>query len=135
MPKAVIQRTSKLSTKTIDYLQRLRDAHEEGEVATLVKPQYRYPKTNQVYAKVQYQQANGKPYDFSKRITRATQHARIDITKCPYAILEYLLDNFPRSEISFTKSNLLIPYTPVAQAIARAYQVLPIDTVIEYDSV
>ncbi|KIO16685.1 hypothetical protein M407DRAFT_33670 [Tulasnella calospora MUT 4182] len=114
MPKAVIQRTSKLSAKTIDYLQRLRDAHEEEEVATLIKPQYRYPRTNQVYAKVQYQQANGKPYNFSKRITCATQHARIDITKCPYATLEYLLDNFPRSEISFTKLNLLIPYTPVA---------------------
>ncbi|KIO27589.1 hypothetical protein M407DRAFT_23134 [Tulasnella calospora MUT 4182] len=135
MPKAILQKSSKLSTKTIDYLQRLRNAHEEGEVATLVKPQYCYPKTNQVYAKVQYQQANGKPYDFSKQITRATQHARIDITSCPYATLEYLLNNFPKAEISVNKSNLLIPYAPVTQAIARAYQVLPVDTIIEYDSV
>ncbi|KIO33215.1 hypothetical protein M407DRAFT_18073 [Tulasnella calospora MUT 4182] len=135
MPKATIQRTSKLSSKTIDYLQILRNAHEEGEVAALIKPQYHYPKTNQVYAKVQYQQRNGEPYDFNKRVTRATQHARIDITKCPYATLEYLLDNFPKAEVSFTKTNLLIPYTPVAQAIDRAYQVLPIDTIIEYDSV
>ncbi|KIO18677.1 hypothetical protein M407DRAFT_31658 [Tulasnella calospora MUT 4182] len=133
MPKAALQKTQKLSTKTIDYLQRLRDTHEEGEVATLVKPQYRYPKTYQVYAKVQYQQRNGKPYDFNKRITRATQHARIDITKCPYATLEYLLDNFPRSEVSINKSYLLIPYTPVPQAISRAYQALPIDTIVEYD--
>ncbi|KIO29704.1 hypothetical protein M407DRAFT_21127 [Tulasnella calospora MUT 4182] len=81
MPKAAAQSTSKLSSKIIEYLQRLRDAHEEGEVAALVKPQYHYPKTNQVYAKVQYQQRNGKPYDFNKRITRATQHARINITK------------------------------------------------------
>ncbi|KIO18462.1 hypothetical protein M407DRAFT_31885 [Tulasnella calospora MUT 4182] len=135
MPKAVLQKSSKLSTKTIDYLQRLRDAHEEGEVATLVKPRYQYPKTNQVYAKVQYQQANGKPYDFSKRIIRATQHACIDITRCPYATLEYLLDNFPKAEISVNKSNLLIPYTPVTQAVTRAYQVLPVDTIIEYDSI
>ncbi|KIO18678.1 hypothetical protein M407DRAFT_31659 [Tulasnella calospora MUT 4182] len=113
MPKAVIQRTSKLSSKSINYLQRLCDTHEEGEVAALIKPQYHYPKMNQVYVK----------------------HARIDITKCPYATIEYLINNFPKSEVSVNKSNLLIPYTPVTQAISRAYQVLPVDTVIEYDSV
>ncbi|KIO30086.1 hypothetical protein M407DRAFT_20753 [Tulasnella calospora MUT 4182] len=118
MPKAAVQGTSKLSSKTINYLQRLHDAHEEGEVAALIKPQYHYPKTNQVYAKVQYQQCNGKPYDFDKRVTHATQHTHINITKCPYATLEYLFNNFPKAEVSFTKLNLLIPYTPVAQAIA-----------------
>ncbi|KIO25098.1 hypothetical protein M407DRAFT_25531 [Tulasnella calospora MUT 4182] len=61
-------------------------------------------------------------------------HARIDITKCPCVTLKYLLNNFPKSEVSFTKSNLLVPYTPVTQAISRAYQVLPIDTVIEYNT-
>ncbi|KIO24590.1 hypothetical protein M407DRAFT_26012 [Tulasnella calospora MUT 4182] len=134
MPKAIIQRTSKLSSKSINYLQRLCDAHEEGEVAALIKPQYHYPKTNQVYVKVQYQRANGKPYDFNKRINQATQHAQIDITKCPYATIKYLINNFPKSKVSVNKSNLLIPYTPVTQAISQAYQVLPADTVIEYDT-
>ncbi|KIO24118.1 hypothetical protein M407DRAFT_26475 [Tulasnella calospora MUT 4182] len=134
MPTAAIQKTSKLSSKTIEYLQRLRDAHEEGEVAALLKPQYRYPETDQVHAKVQYQQRNGKPYDFDKRILRTTQHVRIDITKSPNVTLAYLVNNFPKSEVSINKSNLLVPYVPVAQAIDRAYQVLPIDIVIEYES-
>ncbi|KIO21898.1 hypothetical protein M407DRAFT_28534 [Tulasnella calospora MUT 4182] len=126
---------SKLSSKTIEYLQRLRNAHKEGEIAALVKPKYGYPKTNQVHTKFQYQRPDGKPYDFDKRILRTTQHIRIDITKCPNATLAYLVNNFPKSEVSISKSNLLIPYTPVTQAIAQAYQVLPIDTIIEYDSV
>ncbi|KIO27590.1 hypothetical protein M407DRAFT_23137 [Tulasnella calospora MUT 4182] len=134
MPKAVIQKSSKLSAKTKEYLQKLRDAHDEGEVSKLLEPKYHYPKTNQVYAKVQYQQCNREPYDFNKQIIRATQHTRIDITRCPHATIEYLLDNFPKSEISFTKSNLLVPYTPNTQAISRAYRVLPIDTIIEYES-
>ncbi|KIO15853.1 hypothetical protein M407DRAFT_34537 [Tulasnella calospora MUT 4182] len=134
MPKAALQKTQKLSSKTIEYLQRLRDTHEEEEVDTLLKPKYRYPKTNQVYAKVQYLQRNNQPYDFDKRILRATQHVHIDITKCPSATLVYLLNNFPKSEVSINKGNLLVPYTPVTQAISRAYQVLPIDTVIKYES-
>ncbi|KIO23646.1 hypothetical protein M407DRAFT_26931 [Tulasnella calospora MUT 4182] len=135
MPKAVLQKTSKLSTKTIDYLQRLRDVHKESEVATLLKPHYQYPLTNRVYAKVQYQRPNREPYDFDKRILRATQRTCINITKIPTATLTYLVNNFPKSKVSISKSNLLIPYTPVTQAIAQAYQVLPIDTIIEYDSV
>ncbi|KIO19282.1 hypothetical protein M407DRAFT_31072 [Tulasnella calospora MUT 4182] len=134
MPKAVLQKTQKLSTKTIEYLQRLRDTHEEEEVIALLKPKHRYRKTNQVYAKVQYLRQDNQPYDFDKRILRATQHVRIDITNCPSATLIYLLNNFPKSEVSISKANLLVPYTTVTQAISRAYQVLPIDTVIEYES-
>ncbi|KIO20916.1 hypothetical protein M407DRAFT_29470 [Tulasnella calospora MUT 4182] len=135
MPKAFVQKTSKLSPKTNEYLQRLRDIKEEAEVLALIEPQYQYPSTNQVYTAVHYIQPNEKPYDFTKRRIKATQHACIDITHCPSATLAYLIDNFPESEISFTRTNLLVPYTPVTQAIARAYQVLPIDTVAEYDSV
>ncbi|KIO22922.1 hypothetical protein M407DRAFT_27567 [Tulasnella calospora MUT 4182] len=134
MPKAVLQKPSKLSARTKEYLQRLRDAHKEGEVATVLKPRYQYPTTNQVYTKVQYQRPDRRPYDFDKRILRTTQHTRIDITKCPHTTLAYLINNFPKSEVS-SKSYLLIPYTPVTQAISQAYQVLPIDTNIEYDSV
>ncbi|KIO18607.1 hypothetical protein M407DRAFT_31745 [Tulasnella calospora MUT 4182] len=135
MPKASIQKTSRLSPQTNEYLRRLRDIKEEYEVIDLIEPRYQYPSTNQVYAPVRYLQPNGRPYDFTKRKAKATQHARIDITNCPSATLAYLIDNFPESEISFTKTNLLIPYTPVTRAIERAYQVLPFDTVAEYDSV
>ncbi|KIO25447.1 hypothetical protein M407DRAFT_25249 [Tulasnella calospora MUT 4182] len=135
MPKASIQKTSRLSPKTNEYLQRLRDIKEEYKVIALIEPQYQYPSANQVYTAVHYIKPNGKPYDFTKRKAKATQHTRIDITHCPSTTLAYLIDNFPKSEVSFTRTNLLIPYTPVTQTIARAYQVLPIDTVVEYDSV
>ncbi|KIO26353.1 hypothetical protein M407DRAFT_24320 [Tulasnella calospora MUT 4182] len=134
MPKAALQKTQKLSSKTIEYLQRLRDTYEEEEVTALLKPKHRYPKTNQVYTKVQYLRRDNQPYDFDKCVLCATQHARIDITKCPSTTLVYLLNNFPKSEVSISKANLLVPYTPVTQAISRAYQVLPTDTVIEYES-
>ena len=136
MPKAPrLQIESRLSPSTQEYLQQLRNLKEEFEVLDLIEPQYEYPETNQVYVPVVYTKANGKPYNFKKRIAKATKHTRIDITFCPSETLAYLIDNFPESDISFTRTNLLIPYVPTTQALERAYQVLPIDTVPEYDSV
>src|ERR1700753_4004304 len=111
MPKAPrIQETSRLSPKTNEYLQRLREIKEEQQVLDLIEPQYQYPITEQVFTPVEYYATNGKPYDFKKRIARATKHTRIDITDCPSATLAYLIDTLPESDISFSCTNLLIPY-------------------------
>ncbi|KAG8898058.1 hypothetical protein FRC00_003425 [Tulasnella sp. 408] len=134
MPKVPqLQKESRLNPSTREYLKNLRNIKEEFEVNSLIKPQHKYPRTNQVYVPVVYLKPNGQPYSFRKRIAKATHHSRIDITHCPPATLAYLIDNFPESDISFTNTNLLIPYVPTSEAITRAYQVLPIDTVIEYD--
>ncbi|KAG9020597.1 hypothetical protein FS837_008059, partial [Tulasnella sp. UAMH 9824] len=134
MPKAPrLKEESQLSPSTLEYLQRLRNIKEEFEVLDLIEPQYEYPVTAQVFTPVVYLKANGAPYNFRKRISKATKHSCIDITHCPPETLAYHLDTFPGSDISFTRTNLLIPYVPTTKAIARAYKVLPVDTVIEYE--
>ncbi|KAG8940952.1 hypothetical protein FRC04_004866 [Tulasnella sp. 424] len=135
MPKIPrIQETSRLSPKTNKYLQRLQEIKEEQQVLDLIEPQYQYPITEQVFKPVEYYTTNGKPYNFKKRIAQATKHTRIDITDCPSATLTYLIDTFPESDISFSYTNLLIPYIPTTSSLLRAYQVLPADTVVKYDS-
>ncbi|KAG8942775.1 hypothetical protein FRC04_003506 [Tulasnella sp. 424] len=130
-----LQETSRLSPKTNEYLQRLREIKEEQQVLDLIEPQYQYPITEQVFKPVEYYATNGKPYNFKKRIAQATKHTRIDITDCPSATLAYLIDTFPESDISFSCTNLLIPYVPTTSSLLRAYQVLPADTIAEYDRV
>ncbi|KAG9033066.1 hypothetical protein FS837_002554, partial [Tulasnella sp. UAMH 9824] len=133
-PKAPqLQEESQLSPNTLEYLHRLRNIKEEFEVLDLIEPQYEYPVTAQVFTPAVYLKANGAPYDFRKRISKATKHSCIDITHCPLETLASLLDTFPASDISFTRTNLLIPYIPTIKAIARAYKVLPVDTIIEYE--
>ncbi|KAG8928456.1 hypothetical protein FRC01_005934, partial [Tulasnella sp. 417] len=137
MPKAYAirrQDPTRLSQKTALYLQRLQDIKEEHQVLDLIEPQYQYPVTPKVHTPVIYLNKYNKPYDFKKKATRATQHTRIDITHCPPATLAYLVDNFPESDISFSRTNLLVPYIPTNEALTRAYQVLPTDTTAEYKS-
>ncbi|KAG8901162.1 hypothetical protein FRC00_008615 [Tulasnella sp. 408] len=132
MPKVPRRQVeSKLSPSTLEYLENLRNIKEETEVNNLIEPQHKYPRTDQVYVSVIYVKANGQPYNFRRRIAKTTHYSCIDITHCPPATLAYLINNFPESDISFTGTNLLIPYVPTKEAIARAYKVLPVDTVIE----
>ncbi|KAG8921823.1 hypothetical protein FRC01_014874 [Tulasnella sp. 417] len=138
MPKAYAirpQDPTRLSQKTALYLQRLQDIKEEHQVLDLIEPQYQYPVTPKVHTPVIYLGKDNKPYDFKKKATRATRRTRIDIAHCPPATLAYLIDNFPESDVSFSHTNLLIPYVPTTETLARAYQVLPIDTTAEYDTI
>jgi len=126
---------SKWGSATLHYLQQLRDTKEEKEVLDLLEPEYEYPVTNKVYRPVTYLKRSGKPYNFERRIAKATKHTAIDITYCPPATLAFLIDAFPGADISFSRTNLLIPYVPTTEALKRAYQVLPVDTVAKYHSI
>ncbi|KAG9026844.1 hypothetical protein FS837_004492 [Tulasnella sp. UAMH 9824] len=107
MPKAPrLQEESQFSPSTLEYLQRLRNIKEEFGILDLIEPQYEYPETAQVFTPVIYLKANGAPYNFRKRISKATKHSHINITHCPPETLAYLLDTFPES------SNIL--YTGLA---------------------
>ena len=129
------QDNSQFSQRTQEYFQQLQNIKEEQQVLDLLEPQYEYPETDQVYHPTVYLDRNGKPYNFEKRISKATKFTLIDITDCPPETLAYLLDLFPESDISFSRTNLIIPYVPVLESLKRAYEVLPIDTVAEYRSI
>ncbi|KIO19364.1 hypothetical protein M407DRAFT_31001 [Tulasnella calospora MUT 4182] len=108
------------------------EANEEKRVTILLEPKKHYPTTSQVFSPVRYLTKQGKPYDFQKRRNKATQHTLIDITNCPRDTLAHLINLFPLCDISFSGTNLLIPYVPAQETLDKAYQVLPIDTIAEF---